>query len=182
VSAGFFPVDVAVTLARPPVAAAPAGAPACDLAPAGPEHRDGVLAIAAAAIRGSRFHLDPLLPDGLADRIKRAWSDNCLRGLRGVGMTVALSDGAVAGFLAAGETRRDGLRARVIDLIAVHPDRQGRGIGRTLVDAFVREHGPHADLLLVGTQAANIRSLRLYEEQGFRVAETRFVLHFHAGR
>ena len=180
-SAGFFPVDVAVTLSRPPSPPLPGSAP-CPVAPAEPEHREGVLAIAETAIRGSRFHLDPLVPDAVADRIKREWSDNCLRGARGVGMTVALSGGAVSGFLAAVETRRGGLRARAIDLVAVHPDRQGRGIGRALVDAFVREHAPHADLLLVGTQAANVRSLRLYEERGFRVAETQLVLHLHAVR
>jgi hypothetical protein len=33
----------------------------------------------------------------------------------------------------------------------------------------------------VGTQAANIPSLRLYESFGFRVCETAYVLHAHVG-
>jgi hypothetical protein len=33
--------------------------------------------------------------------------------------------------------------------------------------------------MLVGTQAANVASLRLYESLGFRMRDAKFVLHHH---
>lgn len=176
---GFAPVDVAVTLSRhtrPPESRSAE----VEIAPALPEHHEAVVAIAGTAFRWTRFHLDPLLPDDLADRVKREWVRNCLGGGRGIGVKVALAGGRVAGFLAVLEARRAEGVARVIDLVAVHPEFQGQGFGGALVEAFIRDNGPQADTLLVGTQAANIASIALYEKHGFRVCETQYVLHLHA--
>jgi len=69
----------------------------------------------------------------------------------------------------------------VIDLVAVAPDAQGRGVGTALVTAFVREASPNSDVLRVGTQIANVPSLRLYTRLGFRIAGSAFVMHLHVG-
>jgi prepilin-type processing-associated H-X9-DG protein len=176
---GFAPVDVAVTLSRHTRPPENRGSEV-EIAPALPEHHEAVVRIAATAFRWTRFHLDPLLPDELADRVKREWVRNCLGGGRGIGVNVAFAGGHVAGFLAVLEARRAEGVVRVIDLVAVHPDFQGKGFGGALVDAFIRDHGPQADTLLVGTQAANIGSIALYEKHGFRVCQTQYVLHLHA--
>ena len=179
VDLGFVPVDVAITLVRgtePAQVRSPGGVV---LTPAAPEHHDAVVDVAGAAFRWTRFHLDPGIADADADRIKREWVRNCLAGMRGIGVQVALVDGVVAGFLATLAARWQERESRVIDLVAVHPEHQGRGVGGALVDAFIREHGPAAEVLVVGTQAANIGSLALYESRGFRVAQTQYVLHLH---
>lgn len=49
-----------------------------------------------------------------------------------------------------------------------------------LVTAFVDHYKKTCTRLLVGTQAANIPSMRLYEELGFSVVQTKCVFHMHA--
>jgi ribosomal protein S18 acetylase RimI-like enzyme len=169
---GFVPVDVNVTLVRPARFGAPAGRGA-GVRPAEPADADRLLEIADTSFRYSRFHLDPEIPQELAGRVKREWTRSYLDGRRGLELLVAVSDGGPVGLLA---VLADG-DVRVIDIVAVASDRQRRGIGRALVDAFVERHGQRE--LRVGTQAANASSLRLYEGAGFRFASAAYVLHRH---
>jgi len=134
-----------------------------------------VLAIAERAFIWSRFHRDPRFPRELANRVKRAWAENCLAGKRGEEVLVVTEDGAAAGFLAVLKAGN----AAVIDLVAVHPERQGRKLGETLTHAFAARWAKRAERLRVGTQLANTAAMRLYERMGFRVAEAKYVLHAH---
>ncbi len=131
--------------------------------------------IAGRCFRFSRFHLDPHFSNPLADRIKEKWTENYLRGLRGDRLWGAFVDGEPAGFLAAIKTAD---QTPVIDLIGVDSRFQGRGAGKALVNAFM-EHYQSSDSMLVGTQAANTASLRLYQKQGFFFSHSAFVLHWH---
>ena len=137
--------------------------------------REPVLAIAETAFQWSRFHRDPRFPKPLANRVKRAWAENCLAGRRGEEVLVIAEDDAPAGFLAVLKAGN----AAVIDLIAVRPQSQGRRLGETLSHAFVARWTKRAECLRVGTQLANTAAMRLYERLGFRVAEAKYVLHAH---
>ncbi len=149
---------------------------------AAPEDREVVVAIAAGVFRYSRFHLDPLISDEAADRIKGEWIANYFRGERGDGLLVAEVDGEVAGFL--GTLVRPGedgeVPRAVLDLIGVGGGFQGRGVGTALTRAFVSGYRA-GHRLVVGTQAANLPSARLYERMGFRLRESAFVVHRHRG-
>lgn len=170
--AGFRVVDVNMTLERDGWAGlASTGV----VAPATPDQHGELLRIAGSCFRYSRFHLDPLIPRELADRVKREWVRSYVEGTRGVELLAAEHEGRPAGFLAVLEAR-DG--ARVIDLVGVASDAQSRGVGEALVTAFAQRHG-EGRTLRVGTQAANIPSLRLYEKLGFRIASAHYVLHCH---
>lgn len=178
--AGFFTVDVNVTFNRS-VALPALPPPGCEVVRV---EGEGELARAAVAIAGScfrysRFHLDPEVPPALAHRIKAAWIENYVKGARGDGLFVALDGGKPAGFLAVIAVENEGKRAFVIDLIGVADACQGRGIGRGLVRFFANEFRGRADDLRVGTQAANIPSMRLYEGCGFSICKTAYVLHKH---
>ncbi|HWH15442.1 MAG TPA: GNAT family N-acetyltransferase [Miltoncostaeaceae bacterium] len=170
--AGFRVVDCGVTLERDP--ADPPRAPAC-VVRARPDHVEAVARIGGEAFGMTRFHLDPGMPPGAADRIKAAWARNCATGARGVATLVAVHDGAPAGFLSVMAAGDD----YVIDLVAVDAAHRGRGLGRALVAAFIAGFAPAARVLRVGTQAANIASLRLYESLGFRMASTAYAMHRH---
>jgi GNAT superfamily N-acetyltransferase len=175
---GFHVVDVNLTLERRPES--DGGRPAATrLRDAEPRDADAVLAIAESCFICSRFHLDPEFPDAIANRIKREWVRSYLEGRRGERLLVAEREGKPVGFLAALQVRHQGALARVIDLIGVATDEQGRGVGRDLVQGFITGAGRDVELLRVGTQAANIRSVRLYEQCGFRLAESSYVLHAH---
>ncbi|MBM3457576.1 MAG: GNAT family N-acetyltransferase [Armatimonadetes bacterium] len=175
--AGFFVVDVNVTLDREP---------ARDDAPlpvlvrdSRLEDMDPVLEIAASCFVYSRFHLDPLMPNELADRIKREWIRNYLLGNRGERLLVAEHEGRPAGFLAVLAADIHGHSYRVIDLIGVAKEAQGHGIGRSLSRHFISRYAGQCERLRVGTQVANIPATRLYEQCGFRLAESSYVLHAH---
>lgn len=184
-AAGFYIVDVNVTFgmetsARGPQTGTVDGAD-YPIREIGAEHHEAALAIAGSCFRYSRFHLDPLVPRAIADRIKREWVLSYVRKQRGEKLFIALSNGQPVGFLAALASEEGHRRARIIDLIGVDPAFQGRGIGRALVAFFMDHYRGECDFLQVGTQAANLPSLRLYEKLGFTIAKTQYVMHMHGG-
>lgn len=172
-AAGFRPVGEQLTFER---AAEPAPAvPGVEVRRAAPQDRDAVLDIAGSCFTLSRFHQDSRIGVQAANALKRAWMANCLDGKRGEEVLVALDRGCPAGFLAV-------LLARdvaIIDLIGVATQSRRRGIGASLVDAFIARWRGRTARLRVGTQAANAPSIRLYERRGFRLAGAASVLHAH---
>jgi ribosomal protein S18 acetylase RimI-like enzyme len=175
-AAGFRPVDVNLLFDRgvdalpPPAAPSDVTVRACT-----PEDEAGALAVAGSAYRFSRFHLDPQVPDEVAHRIKREWAGNYVKRVRGDRLFVAVAGGAVVGFLAA--LKSDA--GATIDLVGVGASHQRRGIGATLVRAFVDHYRSSVPRLHVGTQAANIPSVKMYERMGFTLAGSSYVLHLH---
>jgi ribosomal protein S18 acetylase RimI-like enzyme len=63
--------------------------------------------------------------------------------------------------------------------VAVHPDWQGNGMGRSLVRAAVRKASRSgAKVLLLNTQTDNTPAIQLYEDEGFsRLPEPLSLLH-----
>ena len=142
-----------------------------------PGDRAEVAEVAARSFVFTRFHQDPLVPHPAADRIKREWAENYFTGTRGDSMLVAEVNGQVAGFCLLLH-RDDG--ARVIDLIAVDPDHRRLGLGAALCNGSEQELGDCKELV-VGTQACNTPSVRMYERVGFRFISAGYVFHFHGG-
>jgi ribosomal protein S18 acetylase RimI-like enzyme len=134
---------------------------------------DQVLAIAGSAFRYSRFHLDPEVGSELAHHVKREWIRNYVRGVRGDGLLVARLGGRPIGFLAPLVSHG----TAVIDLVAVATDAHGRGAGSALVAAFCARYAGKPRL--VGTQVANVPSIRLYTKLGFALARSQYILHHH---
>jgi GNAT superfamily N-acetyltransferase len=180
---GLYVVDVNVTFALSPDSAAARNvakdATRYEVQEISPEQHEEVLEIAGSCFRYSRFHLDPLVSPSIANRIKRDWIQNYIRKLRGERLWVASVDGRPAGFLAVIGSEAGGTRARTIDLIGVSSAFQRRGVGRALGAFFIGHYRDQCDLLQVGTQAANIPSMRLYEDLGFSIAKTTYVMHMH---
>jgi ribosomal protein S18 acetylase RimI-like enzyme len=169
---GFSLVDVAVTLDRSQ--AEPAAMPD-NVRLATEADFDAVESIAEHSFRYSRFHQDPRIGLQRANKVKRSWMQSYRTGSRGEETIIVEQHGEVAGFL--GVLLQS--RTAVIDLIAVDPAFSGRGLGRSLVRGFISRWSEDADRLLVGTQLINIPSIRLYESQGFRMADAQKVLHGH---
>lgn len=161
-AAGFRKVETLVTLQfkMAGLVAAPSGVPAVRAG------NEGDVAacrrIAVAALRWDRFHADPAIDDDKADALKADWIENDLRGRADLTLVAEVA-GQVAGFCALLQ-RPD---VAVIDLIAVDPDRQGKGIGRALVSAALNHYRQVVPTMLVGTQAGNPSSLSLYRNLGF---------------
>ena len=134
--------------------------------------------IAKVAFTHDRFHQDPDIPNEVANTIKRDWASgysNWSETSDERKMFVATSCGYVAGFLA---MRKGGTQTYVLDLIGVHPSHQGQGIGKALVDQFIVK-SEWWDME-VTTQISNTASLRLYQQAGFQIVDSKFVFHLHS--
>lgn len=167
---GFGVIDVRVTLRRVP-GNVPAEA-GVQVRPARAKDRDTILDIAVHHSDVSRFHMDPEIDPKVAAAIKRDWAAAVLNGERGERMLVAVVGKLTVGFLAV-LTRPD---ARVIDLIAVHADERGAGVGTALVLHLLATSDRPVE---VGTQVANVSALRFYERLGFTALSSTYVLHRH---
>ena len=171
IRAGYSLVETAVTLEKSIDGVSNVGGTARFAAPA---DEPAVRQIAGCAFSQSRFHKDERIARRVADRIKADWAGNFFSGSRGTHMVIAQDSGRIAGFLL---LIHCGKRL-IIDLVAVAPPSQGRGIGRAMLD-FAAEHVAGAQLYVVGTQLQNVRSLVYYNGYGFRIVRASHSLHRH---
>lgn len=181
-AAGLYVVDVNVVFGNKASAFVESGAKASDelsIAEIRPEEHEEVLYIAENSFRYSRFHLDPGVSLEIANRIKRDWIANYIRGHRGDHLFAASLDGHAVGFLAALRSETEYGRTATIDLVGVHPDFQKRGIGGALTAAFIDYYRDSCEWLQVGTQVANIPSMKLYQRMGFYISGAQYVMHMH---
>jgi len=125
------------------------------------------------AFTHDRLHRDPLVPDTVADNVRRAWIRNNMNG-RADASFVIRRDGDVAGFnlcLFDGDTA-------VIDLIAVSPAFQKMNIGTRLVMGALNHYRGRASRVRVGTQTENLASIALYKKAGFAAVQQQTTLHW----
>jgi ribosomal protein S18 acetylase RimI-like enzyme len=142
---------------------------------------DDLLAVASRDFTATRFHLDPEIPEQIADGVRRAWVENLLSGKRGDQVIVAERHGRAMGFLSVVRGTVAGEQVREIDLMAVDPQQRGEGIGRLLVSRFLNDSEGRCARVRVGTQAANEGAIRFYERLGFTTEESTYDLHMHVG-
>lgn len=142
-----------------------------------PTDREPVMNVARNSFMYSRFHLDPHISKTTADETKASWAGNYFSGKRGDFMVVAEIEERAVGFLQL-LVLPDG--PLTIDLIAVEENQRGKGLARAMI-SFAAARCPKAMPMRVGTQAANIASIRLYESLGFRVISSAYMLHYHRG-
>jgi ribosomal protein S18 acetylase RimI-like enzyme len=153
-------------------------APRADIRSATADDRDDVMRIAMEAFEKDRFHRDPQIGVKAAAAVKGAWAGNFFSGSRGDRMLVAADrcgGGTVEGFI----QLLDSSPTTIIDLVAVTPSAQGRGLGAALVTAAVASGGQQVERVRVGTQIDNAASLRLYARAGFSLVSSSYVLHHH---
>lgn len=177
---GFYVVDGNVTFERrPDPRIEEARSAAISIRDVAPVEHEAVLDIAVSCFVYTRFHLDPRVPLATANAVKREWINSYLHRRRGERLLVASAGNGPVGFLAVLRHIADGKTIYVIDLIGVAKTHQGQGVGKSLTDYFINDYAGKCDCLRVGTQVANVRSMRLYETCGFRVADSAYVLHAH---
>lgn len=125
--------------------------PPVEVGPAGPDDVPALAAIARDAFTTGRFAVDTRLPSHINGARYAAWVESSLRN-PAHRVHVAREDGAVAGLF----VTEDGADGTVYwHLTAIGPGHQGRGLGKRLW----------------------LTMLRLHQEQGMRVVETRISGH-----
>ncbi|MEP9005971.1 GNAT family N-acetyltransferase [Enterobacter bugandensis] len=114
------------------------------------------------------LHTAAIWNDKTVDTDNRiAWFE--ARTLAGYPVLVAEENGVVTGYASFGDWRAfDGFRHTVEHSVYVHPEHQGKGIGRTLMKALINEAraiGKH--VMVAGIEAQNKASIHLHETLGF---------------
>ena len=114
------------------------------------------------------LHTAAIWNDKTVDTDNRiAWFE--ARTLAGFPVLVSEEDGAVTGYASFGDWRAfDGFRHTVEHSVYVHPDHQGKGIGRQLMKALIveaRRLGKH--VMVAGIETQNRASIHLHETLGF---------------
>lgn len=114
------------------------------------------------------LHTAAIWNDKTVDTDNRiAWFE--ARTLAGYPVLVSEDDGVVTGYASFGDWRAfDGFRHTVEHSVYVHPDHQGKGIGRLLMKALIieaRKIGKH--VMVAGIEAQNHTSIHLHETLGF---------------
>ena len=127
----------------------------------------------------SRFHLDQKIPGKIADNLKREWAGNFFQKKRGDWMIVSEIDGKVVSFL---QLLKKNETTIVIDLIAVAPGYQGRGIGKSMISYAINNCLEGNSNVIVGTQIANTNSLKTYNNLGFITSSAQYVFHLHKSK
>lgn len=135
-----------------------------------------IVAITRATLHTSHLHADPRLPREHTEALYAAWVTNDLAG-RAARTLLARDGDDVIGFLTV--LVREG--TAIIDLIAVHPDHHGRGVGSALIAAFVAWVRAQGLAATVGTQVDN-PALRLYRRCGFVPSSTQLTYHLWLDR
>jgi len=138
-----------------------------------PSDAEPLRAIARVSHRDSRFYFDPRFPRERCDALYAAWIE---RSFSGWADTVLVADcgGEPAGYISCHLHPASGS----IGLLAVAPEKQGKGLGRQLVAAalaYFRSRGmPRATVV---TQGRNVGSQRLYQACGFRTRTVQLWYH-----
>jgi ribosomal protein S18 acetylase RimI-like enzyme len=173
-SYGFNLVDtnISFTLAKKGYKSHPGSA---KIRPAIEEDESFIAEIAASSFSFSRFHLDPQFKTEEANKVKKGWVQNFFRGNRGNEMFVAEEKGVVVGFLL---LINQGKGSWLIDLIGVHKDMKGKRVGGSLID-YAMTHCKSLSTMNVGTQLANLASIKMYERMGFKFEKASYVFHYH---
>ena len=171
---GFNLVDTNIVFDKPMLVRKEIPNNKCSLRFALPEDESYVVELARNNFVYSRFHLDNdiLLP--VANKIKAEWARNYFAGLRGYKMVISLVNDVIVGFLLLLKSGKN----LIIDLIAVDNRHQRRGIASDMI-AYVEFHLDCFSSIQVGTQLANVPSIRLYEKIGFRARMSNYVFHYH---
>jgi len=122
----------------------------------------------------SRFHLDPLIDNDIASKIKQNWVKNYFIGKRGDEMVLALLNNKPVGFLQLIIKNKE----LIIDLIGVDKIAQGRGVASSMIQ-FASKNIKRS-CIKVGTQIGNLPSIKLYQKLGFVLTGSYYVFHYHS--
>ncbi len=137
-----------------------------------------IRSIARQSFRWSHFYVDPNIPSEKADRLFEAWVTNLIKDENCTILVTEYCDN-ITGFVTCKSIRNEnGEHIGIIDLIAVVEHYRRKGYGSVLLKGAISLFGKlGAQKVLVGTQASNLASMRLYETHGFRACKIEATFH-----
>ena len=135
-----------------------------------------IRAIANNAFKHDRFHVDPNISNQTANKIKEEWAGNFFLGKRGKWMIVCEENSKIRGFLQLIDKDKNTI---IIDLVAIEDKSRGKGMAREMISFAYEKCLSKNGSIEVGTQLANLTSIKLYSNLGFHMNSASYVLHMH---
>lgn len=120
-----------------------------------------------------RFHLDVNLPIKKSNEIYSSWVLNQSKD-RNSSIFKLEKENDIVGFVTCKLIEEKKI---VIGLVGVHPNYQGRGIGKALLQNLIKKYENIVDEIQVGTQLNNLSALRCYLSQEFKMTATTHSFH-----
>lgn len=137
-----------------------------------------LMEIARETFRNDHFHRDHRFPKERSDELFAEWIYNCCHGLADAVLVAKNRQMQPVGFITCRKKHGGKNGYGVIDLVAVSPLHQNKGIGKLLVREACRWFSKNGvDSIFVGTQVTNLAAVRMYEDSGFRLASTEVTFH-----
>jgi len=125
--------------------------------------------------RDTRFFKDPGFHQAGAAELYARWIQRDFRENRIFVAFRPATPGSPVGYLTVEDSSPGNAR---IGLVAVEPRVRRGGVAKALVRHALRDlAGRGVEFVRVATQASNLPAVRLYEDAGFRLAETRLWFH-----
>jgi len=131
--------------------------------------------IAKTSFSTDHFHMDPRFPKEKVDDLYAEWIHNCCNKNRADTVLVAQYNRKTAGFITCKANKPHNYG--VIELVAVHPDFQGVGVGSSLIKKALSWFSKRVNEVYVGTQIANISAIGLYQRAGFKFLKSEVTFH-----
>jgi len=136
-----------------------------------------LMQIARAVFRNDHFHRDSRFPQPKSDELFVKWTYNSCQGAADHVLVAATENEKPIGFITCKIEELGKSNYGVIDLVAVSPQHQGKGVGTILTREAINWFADRVDTVFVGTQANNKASIRTYEKVGFRLFNTELTFH-----
>ena len=133
-------------------------------------------ALARNAFKYNRFIRDPNISSEIASKIKEEWVGNFFLGKRGKWMIVIEDNSKIIGFLQLISKNQNTI---VIDLIAIDEKSRGKGLAKEMISYAYENCLKKDGTIEVGTQIANIPSIKLYSNLSFHMNSASYVPHMH---
>jgi RimJ/RimL family protein N-acetyltransferase len=148
---------------------------AISIAPAHLEDLPALQYLAENAFHADRYHMDPRMDAGLAGKRYARWIANSCEHPRQRLLQCRENESLIAFFIVE-DMPQNGMYWH---LTAIAPEYQGRGYGRRVWQAMLRQHGQN-EISFVATaiSAHNIAILNLYARLGFRFSSPEITLHW----
>lgn len=127
-------------------------------------------------MRGSRFFLDPAIPNEKALALWRASIKNHCEGFADK-LLVAYTDDDPSGIVTLSFKSHDSL---YLHIVGVRREYQSKRIGSRMLGEIIDKHAADRTIY-VETQSLNTPAQRLYRGAGFRFHSLRYILHYWRG-
>lgn len=123
----------------------------------------------------SRFSLDPKIKQIEFKYLYNIWVDNSINGKFADGIFVYKEQNSILGFV----TYKTNQDVATIGLIAVNPQYQGKGIGRTLIQSLENKLAINGvETVRIPTQLQNEAACRFYTKMGYQMVDSKILKHF----